>query len=242
MRLQLFLSLFVTLAVLSSGCNSSGSSSSSTPATPPSPVSPKLPEVNVAEDTKSSGTAIGLLPSTDPTVRTGAVSAGQRSDPFSGLNFTPEISSPPPTPGPQSAGVGVGSPAAAGGGRSTDTTGTGKSKSKAPAQSSKPPQPNAPSSVPTTTPPEIAAPPPPSTELANAVEVTGVVQLGGAAQAIVKAPNEPSSRNVQAGERLSNGEVLVKRITADQGMSPVVVLEQNGVEVIKTLTDKTSQV
>jgi hypothetical protein len=72
--------------------------------------------------------------------------------------------------------------------------------------------------------------------------VTGVVQLGGAAQAIVKAPNEPSSRNVQAGERLSNGEVLVKRITADQGMSPVVVLEQNGVEVIKTLTDKTSQV
>jgi hypothetical protein len=72
------------------------------------------------------------------------------------------------------------------------------------------------------------------------VEVTGVVQLGSSIQAIVKAPNEPSSRNVQAGERLSNGQVLVKRIILGGG-NPIVVLEENGVEVVKPLSDNTTR-
>jgi hypothetical protein len=79
------------------------------------------------------------------------------------------------------------------------------------------------------TPPPLPLPPQPT--LARAVKVTGVVQIGDTLHAIVDAPNEPSSRYVQAGQRLANGRVLVKRIEI-QGVEPVVVLEQNGIEVI----------
>jgi hypothetical protein len=66
--------------------------------------------------------------------------------------------------------------------------------------------------------------------LARAVQVTGIVEVGGKVQAIVKAPNEPTSRYVQEGQYLSNGQVLVKRIEINRA-DPVVVFEQNGVEV-----------
>lgn len=75
-------------------------------------------------------------------------------------------------------------------------------------------------------------PPPPPTDVARAVQVTGVVQIGNVPYAIVNAPNEPSSRYVRTGQLLSNGEVLVKRIELYQGSEPVVVFEQNGVEVV----------
>lgn len=74
----------------------------------------------------------------------------------------------------------------------------------------------------------------PQPELARAVEVTGVVQIGGTVYAIVNAPNEPSSRYVQVGQRLAEGQVLVRRIDA-AGDQPVVVLEQFGVEVVKAI-------
>jgi hypothetical protein len=57
------------------------------------------------------------------------------------------------------------------------------------------------------------------------------VQIGSTVHAIVNAPNEPSSRYVRAGQRLSNGQILVKRIELNEGSEPVVVLEQNGIEV-----------
>ncbi|NEQ26472.1 MAG: hypothetical protein F6K28_47070, partial [Microcoleus sp. SIO2G3] len=79
--------------------------------------------------------------------------------------------------------------------------------------------------------PLAAVPLPPQPSLAQAVKVTGVVQIGSTLHAIVSAPNEPSSRYVRAGQRLSNGQVLVKRIEINRGSEPVVVLEQNGVEV-----------
>lgn len=72
-------------------------------------------------------------------------------------------------------------------------------------------------------------PPPPQPTLARAVQVLGVVQIGNMPHAIVQAPNEPTSRYVRVGQRLSNGEVLVKRI--EMGAEPIVVLEQVGVEV-----------
>ncbi len=83
--------------------------------------------------------------------------------------------------------------------------------------------------------PDLAARPPiPDPALARAVEVTGVVLVGSNYQAIVKAPNEPTSRYVTAGQRLSGGRVLVKRIE-NQGSEPVVVLEEDGVEVIRSI-------
>ncbi|MBW4692353.1 MAG: hypothetical protein KME27_11365 [Lyngbya sp. HA4199-MV5] len=78
-------------------------------------------------------------------------------------------------------------------------------------------------------------PPLPSTTLASAVEVSGVVMVGRVAQAIVKAPNEETSRYVRVGQRLSNGQVLVKRIEMNEGSDPIVVLEENGVEVSRAV-------
>jgi hypothetical protein len=78
-------------------------------------------------------------------------------------------------------------------------------------------------------------PPLPTANLANAVEVSGVVMVGGVAQAIVKAPNEETSRYVRVGQRLSNGQVLVKRIEMNGGSDPIVILEENGVEVSRAV-------
>ncbi|MFB2935485.1 hypothetical protein ACE1B6_09410 [Aerosakkonemataceae cyanobacterium BLCC-F154] len=88
-------------------------------------------------------------------------------------------------------------------------------------------------------PPEIPTlPPPPDPILAKAVEVSGVVIVGSQPQAIVKAPNETTSRYVRAGQRLSNGQVLVKRIEVNEGSEPIVILEQNGVEVAKIVGER----
>ncbi len=94
-------------------------------------------------------------------------------------------------------------------------------------------QPNTPAARP--------VPPPPSTTLADAVEVSGVVYVNGVVQAIVKAPQEGSTRYVRVGQRLSDGQVLVKRIEMNRGSDPVVIFEQNGVEVSKTVGEKAPQ-
>ena len=77
-------------------------------------------------------------------------------------------------------------------------------------------------------------PPPVQPELARAVIVTGVVLIGQEPQAIIRVPNEPTSRYVQAGQRLANG-VLVKRIEINEGSNPVVIFEQYGMEVARNV-------
>ena len=67
---------------------------------------------------------------------------------------------------------------------------------------------------------------------ARGVEVTGVVEVGGVPMAIVKVPNEPA-RYVREGQRIANGQVLVKRIEMNRGPEPVVILEQYGIEVAR---------
>lgn len=69
-------------------------------------------------------------------------------------------------------------------------------------------------------------------ELAKAVFVSGVVLIGKEPQAIIKVPNDSTSRYVQAGERLANG-VLIKPIEIKEGSEPSVILEQYGIEVAK---------
>jgi len=96
------------------------------------------------------------------------------------------------------------------------------------------PNPPPPPQIPRVAPP----PPPPSTDLATGTEVSGVVKVGNETQVIVKVPNEPTSRYVKIGQRLSNGQVLVKRVDLKQGSDPIVILEQNGVEVAKAVGEK----
>jgi len=76
-------------------------------------------------------------------------------------------------------------------------------------------------------------PAPPSVEIAQAVQVKGVVELGGKVSAIVKESEQSDSRSVSAGDYVAKGKVLVKRIEFNGNREPVVILEQNGVEVIK---------
>ncbi|MGQ9872277.1 hypothetical protein, partial [Leptodesmis sp.] len=90
--------------------------------------------------------------------------------------------------------------------------------------------------------PQTAAlPPKPSTDTAKAVEVTGVIRIGNTPQAIVIAPEDATSRYVRVGQRISNGRVLVKRIEMQDGSEPVVILEENGVEVARSVGEKPAQ-
>ncbi|MDB9455082.1 hypothetical protein [Dolichospermum circinale] len=77
----------------------------------------------------------------------------------------------------------------------------------------------------------------PQPKIAREVVVTGIVSIGEVPQAIIKAPNEPTSRYVQPGQRLMNG-VLVKRIEMRQGSNPTVILEEYGIEVVKQVGEK----
>ncbi len=80
-----------------------------------------------------------------------------------------------------------------------------------------------------------ASPKPSLTSLASGIEISGVMQVRGKLTAIVKVPTEPTSRYVSAGDYLGNGKVLVKRIELKPNQEPLVILEQNGVEVIKSV-------
>lgn len=80
--------------------------------------------------------------------------------------------------------------------------------------------------------PALASVLPPQPELARTVFVSGVILIGKEPQAIIKVANEPTSRYVQAGQRLANG-VLIKRIEINEGSEPSVILEQYGIEVAR---------
>ncbi|MGM3305381.1 hypothetical protein ACSQ6I_05220 [Anabaena sp. WFMT] len=80
-------------------------------------------------------------------------------------------------------------------------------------------------------------PPQPQPDSARAVLVSGVVLIGKQPQAIIKVPDEPTSRYVQSGQRLANG-VLIKRIEMNRGSDPIVILEQYGIEVAKSVGEK----
>lgn len=85
--------------------------------------------------------------------------------------------------------------------------------------------------------PQLPALPEPS--LARLVEVSGIVDVAGTSpKAIIKAPNENSSRYVSPGERLSDGLILVKRIEMNGPGGPVVILEQFGIEVTRRVGDR----
>jgi hypothetical protein len=89
-----------------------------------------------------------------------------------------------------------------------------------------------------------AAPLPPisATSLADRVAITGVMQVGGKSMVIAKAENENSARYLQVGDSLAGGQVRVKSIRVSPMGEPIVVLEQNGVEVTKSVGDAGSRV
>lgn len=87
--------------------------------------------------------------------------------------------------------------------------------------------------------PARSEPLPQQADLARAVRVSGVAQVGNAVVAIIKAPNELTSRYVRAGQYIADGRVLVKRIDIDRQPTPVVVLEELGMEVYQPVQEST---
>ena len=89
----------------------------------------------------------------------------------------------------------------------------------------------------TSTRPVFIAPPPPippDTKAAEGRKITGTVEVSGTVYVILTAFGEPTSRYVRAGQLVSNGRVLVKRIDTN-AEPPIVVLQQNGVEVFRAV-------
>lgn len=191
-------------------------------ATPMVPAAPQLANIASAE----------LIQSTDPEERVRQIN-NRRPDPFATVPVPPppQVTPPPPPAGvpaaPTNTGIPGGAPTAAApnapGGTSAQPSPGGGTAA----------QPTGPGGQPATPPGEIALAPLPSLPeptQAQEVVVTGVVTIGTRTYAIVQSPDEPTGRYVSAGQRVAGGSVLVKRIDM-RGNEPVVVLEQNGVEV-----------
>jgi hypothetical protein len=73
---------------------------------------------------------------------------------------------------------------------------------------------------------------------AMAIEISGMIDVAGKTQVIVKLPTESFSRYVEVGERILNGKVLVKRVEGQNSLSPTVILEEVGVEVSRKIGEK----
>ncbi|MBD2107112.1 MULTISPECIES: hypothetical protein [unclassified Nodosilinea] len=202
------------------------------------PVAPQLSPIARAD----------LIQSTDPNERLQQIN-NSRTDPFAIVPIPPPpprvIAPPPPVGGATrgtatagaTAGGGTGATAAggragtgagggagsavaraggAGGAAGTTSGGSGAAAGNAGARRSATPAALAPL-------PQLPKP-----ALAEAVLVTGVMTIGNENFAVVQ--TSAGSQYVKAGQRVSNGQVLVKRIDM-RGSDPVVVLEENGIEV-----------
>jgi hypothetical protein len=78
----------------------------------------------------------------------------------------------------------------------------------------------------------------PKPSLASNIRVTGVAQVNGQTQVILKLPNESFSRYVSVGERVLDGKVWVKRVENPSAITPIVILEEVGVEVPRKVGEK----
>jgi hypothetical protein len=193
-------------------------------ATPMVPAAPQLANIASAE----------LIQSTDPEERVRQIN-NRRPDPFATVPVPPppQVTPPPPPAGSPTpaAPANTGIPAAPTATAPTTTAGGGAPQPSPGGGTAA--QPTGPGGQPAAQPGEIALAPLPSLPeptQAQEVVVTGVVTIGNRTYAIVQSPDEPTGRYVAAGQRVAGGSVLVKRIDM-RGNEPVVVLEQNGVEV-----------
>jgi hypothetical protein len=73
--------------------------------------------------------------------------------------------------------------------------------------------------------------------LARNIGVSGVIEVEGKTQVIVKLPNENFSRYVEVGDRISDGKIKVKRVEGSQTLTPMVILEEAGIEVTRRVGD-----
>ncbi|NET48728.1 MAG: hypothetical protein F6K09_08380 [Merismopedia sp. SIO2A8] len=68
--------------------------------------------------------------------------------------------------------------------------------------------------------------------ISSALEFSGVVQVGDQINIIVQEPGRTSSRYIQVGDRVANGQFVVKAVDFSRGPTPAVILDQAGTETI----------
>ncbi|MGF1519162.1 MAG: hypothetical protein ACFCVB_15375 [Nodosilinea sp.] len=187
------------------------------------PVAPQLSPITRAD----------LIQSTDSNERLQQIS-NSRSDPFAVVPIPPprQITPPPAPPAPTAvappAGVagapapGAGAPVAVGPGATPGAPGAPGATPVAPG-----------AGQPATPPPLAPLPALPQPTLAEAVQVSGVMTIGNENFAVVQ--TSAGSQYVRVGQRVSNGQVLIKRIDL-RGSEPMVVLEENGIEVSRPVS------
>ena len=165
----------------------------------------------VSQETEIAAQVLGLVPATNPEIRVKGNVRG-RQDPFSVITIQPKLV--------QNEEV-------------VDDTSTSNipsqrfnSKNTNPTVVSSPPQTSLPTFEPT---------------LAQNVIISGLIEVAGRPKLIVEAPEESSSRYVEVGQYLSNGQILVKSIDMNHFPTPLVILEQYGVEVEVAIGEKTEE-
>ncbi|MGB3200197.1 MAG: hypothetical protein WBA99_04800 [Nodosilinea sp.] len=201
------------------------------------PVAPQLSPIARAD----------LIQSTDPNERLQQINSN-RTDPFAAVPIPPppQVFAPPPPPSAPAPGAAT--PAGGGGGGVPGRPGSavaaapgtpgGSTPGSAVAATPGTPGGSTPraGAAPGTpgggaqpgTLPIAPLPALPQPTLAEAVLVSGVMTIGNENFAVVE--TAAGSQYVRAGQRVANGQVLVKRIEV-RGSDPVVVFEQNGIEV-----------
>jgi hypothetical protein len=263
MRQKSLIALVSLLALFLGGCPSGDGGEQAGNSTPsPSPIAPrKTPQPAATPPpfanpltTKQPGTTTavtGLVQTLPPETRVKQIAKG-RTDPFAAIPVQPEVTVSPnpggnrgetgrPVPPVPQLPTPLGRPRIPGG----RPTGVPQAVVPRPRVVPSPGNANRPSSParPRTLPPVATSPRlipqlpqlPEPTE-ARGIEISGAAEVGGVPKAIVKVQNEPS-RTVQVGDRLANGRVLVKRIEVNRGPTPVVILEQYGIEVARRVGD-----
>ncbi|PZO22532.1 MAG: hypothetical protein DCF25_02720 [Leptolyngbya foveolarum] len=199
---------------------------------------------------KSAGasTSADLIKSTDASSRTLAVQRS-RSDPFATLPIPPPPELAELPVGAAGTGIAAGGSGAT---RGASASGSGASRGaiartgaagnggRAAATTARraptpPPVRVQPANRPLVNPSPIAKlPPVPLPVIAQAVSVSGVIQLSNEPYAILRLGSEPE-RYVKVGDRIAGGSVRVKRIET-LAFEPRVILEENGIEVSKPIT------
>ncbi|MGF1590987.1 MAG: hypothetical protein ACFCU7_17420 [Pleurocapsa sp.] len=166
---------------------------------------------DLEEEVELAQEVAGLIPATNPDVRVRSVIRG-REDPFSVVTLNPRIKIEQKQP------------------EATASSPTVPTINRSPSQPEQQARQDNDTSV-------ILPEPVPPIEptLAQNVFVSGLYEANGRTRLIVQAPEESTSRYVEVGEYLSNGQVLVKRIVRDNFPTPLVILEQSGIEVAKTI-------
>jgi hypothetical protein len=81
----------------------------------------------------------------------------------------------------------------------------------------------------------VATVAPPVVSLVDQVEITGVAQVGNQLLVVARGPGESSARTLAPGSYLSSGRILVKAVR-QEGKDPVVVLVENGVETVRSVS------